>query len=44
MKKEINVPDQVLLGLILGEINGPFILEPTIYAIVSLMNDTTIIK
>ena len=44
MKKENNVPDHVLFGLILGEINGPFMLEPATQAVVSLMNDIAIIK
>ncbi len=41
---EITVPDHVLLGLILGIINGPLIFEPKIYATVSLKKEIPIIK
>ena len=43
-EKEIKVPDQVFFGLIFGNIKGPLILEPKIYAIVSLKNEIKIIK
>ena len=43
-KNETKVPDHVFLGLILGNIRGPLILDPIIYAVVSLKNEIHIIK
>ena len=42
--KEIDVPDQVFFGLIFGNMSGPFINLPAIYAIVSLKNEVKIIR
>ena len=42
--KDDKVPDQVLFGLIFGIIRGPLIKLPKIYAVVSLINETKIIK
>tara|TARA_B100000989_G_C19512398_1_gene459802 strand:- start:1659 stop:1790 length:132 start_codon:yes stop_codon:yes gene_type:complete len=42
--KDIKVPDHVLLGLIEGIINGPFISFPKIYASVSFKKDIKKIK
>ena len=44
IKVEINVPDQVLLGLILGIIEGPLNNLPKKNANVSLVNERKIIK
>ena len=41
-KKDIEVPDHVLLGLIFGKIRGPRKDLPDIYAIVSLKNEIKI--
>ena len=43
MKKEKDVPDHVFFGLIFGDIKGPLTQVPTMYAIVSLINDIEII-
>lgn len=38
------VPDQVFLGLISGDINGPLIVLPTKNAVVSFIKDKKIIR
>tara|TARA_B100000886_G_scaffold12544_1_gene8130 strand:+ start:4794 stop:5024 length:231 start_codon:yes stop_codon:yes gene_type:complete len=43
-KKDIDVPDHVFLGLMLGTIRGPPRDLPKMYAIVSLKKDIRIIK
>ena len=43
IKKEIDVPDQVFLGLMKGTINGPLKVLPAKKADVSFMNDKIII-
>ena len=42
IKKDDNVPDQVLFGLILGTINGPLSDFPTMYAIISFKKEMNI--
>ena len=42
--KDIDVPDHVFFGLIFGNMSGPFINLPAIYAIVSLKNEVKIIR
>ena len=39
MHDDINVPDHVFLGLIEGNIKGPLIRLPKIYALVSFKKD-----
>lgn len=39
MHDDINVPDHVFLGLIEGNIKGPLIKLPKIYALVSFKKD-----